>query len=65
MALQQNLSEGERNFLIFLYFYHLIYGVESPEENINQDKILVIDDPVSSLDSDVLFIVSTLIDYLG
>jgi wobble nucleotide-excising tRNase len=58
---KKNLSEGERNFLIFLYFYHLIYGVESPEENINQDKILVIDDPVSSLDSDVLFIVSTLI----
>lgn len=58
---KKTLSEGERNFLVFLYFYHLIYGVENPEENINQDKILVIDDPVSSLDSDVLFIVSTLI----
>lgn len=58
---KKTLSEGERNFLVFLCFYHLIYGVENPEENINQDKILVIDDPVSSLDSDVLFIVSTLI----
>lgn len=58
---KKTLSEGERNFLVFLYFYHLIYGVDNPEENINQDKILVIDDPVSSLDSDVLFIVSTLI----
>lgn len=58
---KKTLSEGERNFLVFLYFYHLVYGVENPEENINQDKILVIDDPVSSLDSDVLFIVLTLI----
>jgi len=58
---KKTLSEGERNFLVFLYFYYFIYGVESPEENINQDKILIIDDPVSSLDSDVLFIVSTLI----
>lgn len=58
---KKTLSEGERNFLVFLYFYHLIYGVENYEDNINQDKILVIDDPVSSLDSDILFIVSTLI----
>lgn len=58
---KKNLSEGERNFLVFLYFYHLIHGVENPDENINQDKIIVIDDPVSSFDSDVLFIVSTLI----
>ncbi|UOD35927.1 AAA family ATPase [Deferribacteraceae bacterium V6Fe1] len=58
---KKTLSEGERNFLIFLYFYHIINGVENPEENINQDKILIIDDPVSSLDSDVLFIVSSLI----
>jgi len=58
---KKTLSEGERNFLVFLYFYHLIYGAENPEEEITQDKILVIDDPVSSLDSEILFIVSTLI----
>lgn len=58
---KKTLSEGERNFLIFLYFYHMVQGVENPDENINEDKILVIDDPVSSFDSDVLFIVSTLI----
>ncbi|MEW6004996.1 MAG: AAA family ATPase [Stygiobacter sp.] len=58
---KKTLSEGERNFLVFIYFYNLIYGVENPDENINQDKILIIDDPVSSLDSEVLFIVSTLI----
>lgn len=58
---KKTLSEGERNFLVFLYFYYLIYGVENPEDNIYQDKILIIDDPISSLDSEVLFIVSTLI----
>ena len=54
------LSEGERNFLTFLYFYHLLKGNQS-ETGIESDKIVVIDDPVSSLDNDVLFIVSTLI----
>lgn len=58
---KKTLSEGERNFLVFLYFYHFVYGVENPEENINQDKVLVIDDPVSSIDSDVLYIVSMII----
>lgn len=61
---KENLSEGERNFIIFLYFYNLIQGVLDPDENINDDKIVVFDDPVSSLDSDVLFIVSTLIKRL-
>jgi wobble nucleotide-excising tRNase len=58
---KKTLSEGERNFLVFLYFYQLVNGVINPDENINESKILVIDDPVSSLDSEVLFIVSTLI----
>jgi wobble nucleotide-excising tRNase len=58
---KKTLSEGERNFLVFLYFYHLINGAIAPDENINESKIVVIDDPVSSLDSEVLFIVSTLI----
>ena len=54
------LSEGERNFIIFLYFYHLIDGSHS-ESDTNTDRIVVFDDPVSSLDSDALFIVSSLI----
>lgn len=61
---KETLSEGERNFIIILYFYNLIKGVLDPSENINDDKIVVFDDPVSSLDSDVLFIVSTLIKKL-
>ncbi len=58
---KNTISEGERNFLVFLYFYQLIQGVMDPEENISEDRIIIFDDPVSSLDSDVLFIVSTLI----
>ena len=57
---RNTLSEGERNFLTFLYFYHLLKGSQT-ETGIATDKIVVIDDPISSLDNDVLFIVSTLI----
>lgn len=54
------LSEGEKGFVCFLYFYHLLRGSVS-ESDVTSDRIVVFDDPVSSLDSDVLFIVSTLI----
>lgn len=54
------LSEGEKTFITFLYFYHLIKGSHT-ESGINQNCIIVIDDPISSLDNEVLFIVSNLI----
>jgi len=57
---QTTLSEGEKNFVAFLYFYHLIKGSHI-ESGVLTNKIVVFDDPISSLDSDVLFIVSTLI----
>ena len=56
----RNLSEGERNFIAFLYFYHKVLGRETPDEAI-KDRIVVIDDPVSSMDSSSLFIVSSLV----
>lgn len=57
---KETLSEGEYNFICFLYFYHLVYG--SPKSTgLNSKKIVVIDDPISSLDSNVLFIISTLV----
>ena len=59
-TLAENLSEGEKNFIAFLYFYHLVYGSDSAEGE-TRDKIVVIDDPVSSMDSASLFIVSTLV----
>ena len=54
------LSEGEKTFVTFLYFYHLLKGSDS-ESGISNDRVVVFDDPVSSLDSDILFIVSSLI----
>jgi wobble nucleotide-excising tRNase len=55
-----SLSEGEYNFITFLYFYHLIFGSTNPDD-IQKNKVIVIDDPISSLDSNVLFIVSSLV----
>ena len=54
------LSEGEKAFVTFLYFYHRLKGSES-DSGMTTDRIVVFDDPVSSLDSDILFIVSSLI----
>lgn len=56
----ETLSEGERTFVVFLYFYHLIRGSFSAD-GVIQDRVVVFDDPVSSLDSNILFIVSSLI----
>ena len=60
---ETTLSEGEITFITFLYFLQLAKGGVS-EETVNEERILVIDDPLSSLDSSVLFIVSTLIKEL-
>lgn len=54
------LSEGERTFITFLYYMQLVKGGYTPE-GISNNRVLVIDDPVSSLDSNVLFVVSTLL----
>lgn len=58
-SIAEKLSEGERNFIAFLYFYHLVRGSFSDKEV--KDKIVVIDDPVSSMDSSALLIVSALV----
>lgn len=58
-SVAEKLSEGERNFIAFLYFYHLVKGSYSSETV--KDKIVVIDDPVSSMDSGALFILSALV----
>lgn len=58
-AVAENLSEGERNFIAFLYFYHRVRGSMNSEEL--KEKIVVIDDPVSSMDSTALFIVSAIV----
>lgn len=56
----RSLSEGEKTFITFLYFYFLIKGAQNPS-GITTNRIVVFDDPISSLDSDILYIVSSLI----
>lgn len=56
----ENLSEGELNFIAFLYFYHLVRG-SLDDSGVRKDRIVVIDDPVSSMDSGSLFIISALV----
>lgn len=53
------LSEGEANFIAFLYFYQLAVG-NNLDFDIGSQRVLVIDDPMSSMDSDVMMIVSTM-----
>lgn len=73
----EKLSEGEKNFIAFLYFYFLVKGsgqagsaaiitTDGTSQSIqnvadNREKIVIIDDPVSSMDSNTLFIVSSLV----
>jgi wobble nucleotide-excising tRNase len=57
---ESTLSEGEATFITFLYYLQLAKG-STKEESITEERILVIDDPISSLDSNILFVVSSLI----
>lgn len=57
---KKTLSEGEKTFLSFLYFYQLVQG-SNEVDGIAESRVVVFDDPISSLDSDILFIVSSLI----
>lgn len=57
---ERTLSEGEKTFITFLYFYHWLKG-SIDKDLISVDRVVVFDDPISSLDCDVLFIVSHLI----
>lgn len=57
---KETLSEGEANFITFLYFYFSLDSTTNAADNLGE-KVIVIDDPVSSLDANVLYIVSTLV----
>lgn len=57
---ESTLSEGEVTFITFLYFLQRAKGGLT-EDSVSEERVLVIDDPISSLDSNVLFVVSSLI----
>jgi wobble nucleotide-excising tRNase len=54
------LSEGEITFITFLYYLQWAKG-DVKKEAVAADRVLVIDDPISSLDSNVLFVISSLV----
>lgn len=57
---ESTLSEGEVTFVTFLYFYQLAKGGHT-KSAVNERRVLIVDDPISSLDSNVLFVVSSLL----
>lgn len=57
------LSEGEETFISFLYFLQLTKGA-TDISRVSTEKILIIDDPICSLDSTILYIVSCLVKAL-
>ena len=59
---ETTLSKGEVTFITFLYFLQLAKrSTDKNNEEITKDRVLVVDDPISSLNSSILFIVSTLL----
>ncbi len=53
------LSEGEATIISFLYFLQIVDGFLLDEKS-NEPKVVVIDDPISSLDYNSIDLVSTL-----
>lgn len=59
----KTLSEGEKTLITFLYFLELCYGrLDNANEN-HKDKLIVIDDPISSLSHDYIYEVASLIHH--
>ncbi len=53
-----SLSEGEKNFIALAYF---IYSINDTQNKLPDDGIVVIDDPVSSLDKQAIFQIFSII----
>lgn len=54
------LSEGERTFITFLYYYWMLRSSDSATRD-PRPTVAVIDDPISSLDSNILWVICQLI----
>ncbi|MEJ7823296.1 MAG: AAA family ATPase, partial [Chitinophagaceae bacterium] len=57
---ESTLSEGEITFITFLYFLQLSKGSVT-QDSISEERVLIVDDPISSLDSNILFVISSLL----
>lgn len=58
----KTLSEGEKTLISFLYFLQLCQGKKEKNE-INTDKIIMIDDPISSLSFNYIYDIAQLIKH--
>lgn len=59
----KTLSEGEKTLITFLYFLELCNGrLDNANEN-HKEKLIVIDDPISSLSHDYIYEVASLIHH--
>lgn len=57
----ETLSEGEKTLVTFLYFLEMCKGLLEPDSHLGiADKIVVIDDPVSSLSHNFVYEIATL-----
>lgn len=61
VEIYKSLSEGEKTIITFLYFLECCEG--QLEEGEVKDKLIVIDDPISSLSHDYIYEISSLIHY--
>lgn len=59
----KTLSEGEKTLITFLYFLELCNGRLDSDNEDNKEKLIVIDDPISSLSHDYIYEVSSLIHH--
>lgn len=58
----ETLSEGEKTLITFLYFLEMCKGLIEPDSALGViDKVIVIDDPVSSLSQNFVYEIATLI----
>lgn len=58
----KSLSEGEKTVIAFFYFIELVSGSADPDHHVAQNKkIVVIDDPISSLSNTFVYDVAWLI----
>lgn len=57
------LSEGEKTLISFLYFIELCKGRKESDVSNNDELLIVIDDPISSLSQNYIYDIASIINY--
>lgn len=58
-----DLSEGEKNFIAYLYFHQMVRGSKEQDDSY-KNRIVVIDDPATSMDSSVMYFIASMVHEL-